>query len=73
MGDFGVPTDAQLAKINKLAKRKLSAEELFVYPHKMAGDMIIPERYIQLTVPLLKVFADDANAGVAFLLNHSWT
>jgi len=73
LSKFGVPTDAQLAKINKVAKRKLSAEELFVYPHKMAGDMIIPERYTQLTKPLLKEFVNNSNAGVAFLLNHSWT
>ena len=73
MAKFGIPTDERLAKINKLAKRTLSADELFVYPHKMAGDMIIPERHVQLTIPLLDQFVQNANAGVAFLLNHSWT
>jgi hypothetical protein len=69
---FGVPTNAQLAKINKLAKRTLSAEEVFVFPSKLAGDMIIPDRYVQLTKELLDVFAADADKGVSFLLDHSW-
>ena len=72
MSEFGVPTDKQLAKINKLAKRKLKKEEVFVFPGKLAGDMIIPERYIQLTKELLDVFAKDANKGVSLLLDHSW-
>ena len=70
---FGVPTDKHLEKINKMAKRTLSKDEVFVYPHKMAGDMIIPHRYIQLTKQLLNVFVNNANDGVAFLLDHSWT
>ncbi|HUV84315.1 MAG TPA: hypothetical protein VMV86_01320, partial [Methanosarcinales archaeon] len=69
---FGVPTDEQLAKINKLAKRTLSVEEVFVWPSKLAGDMIIPDRYVQLTKELLDVFAADANKGVSFLIDHSW-
>lgn len=69
---FGVPTDEQLTKINKLSKRTLSAEEVFVFPSKLAGDMIIPDRYVQLTKELLDVFATDANKGVSFLLDHSW-
>lgn len=72
MTEFGVPTDKQLAKINKLAKRKLKKEEVFVFPSKLAGDMIIPDRYIQLTKELLEVFAKDANKGVSLLLDHSW-
>jgi len=70
---FGTPTSAQLEKINKMAKRPLTKEEIFVYSHKMAGDMIIPNRYMQLTKPLLNVFREDANKGVSFLLGHSWT
>lgn len=73
MSKFGVPTEAQLAKINKHSRRPLTADEVFVYPHKMAGDMIIPERHIQLTKPLLEMFVKNANAGVAFLLDHSWS
>ena len=72
MSKFGVPTDEQLAKINKLAKRTLTAEEVFVWPSKLAGDMIIPDRYVQLTKELLDVFAADANKGVSFLIDHSW-
>lgn len=69
---FGVPSNEQLAKINKLAKRTLSVEEVFVWPSKLAGDMIIPDRYVQLTKELLDVFAADANKGVSFLIDHSW-
>ena len=72
MSDFGIPTDAQLTKINKLAKRTLSKDEVFVFPSKLAGDMIIPERYIQLTKDLLDVFSSYANQGVSLLLDHSW-
>ncbi|MGJ0847389.1 hypothetical protein ACR77J_11930 [Tissierella praeacuta] len=70
---FGVPTDEQLAKINKLAKRTLSKDEVFVFPNKLAGDMIIPERNVQLTKELLDVFSSDANKGVSLLLDHSWS
>lgn len=72
MSKFGVPTDAQLQKINKLSKRTLSKDEVFVFPSKLAGDMIIPERYTQLTKELLDVFAKDAKNGVSLLLDHSW-
>ena len=73
MSKFGVPTEAQLAKINKLAKRTLSADEVFVFPTKLAGDMIIPNRYVQLTKELLDVYAEDAKNGVSLLLDHSWS
>lgn len=72
MAEFGIPTDEQLAIINKLAKRNLTKEEVFVFPNKLAGDMIIPDRYVQLTKELLDVFAADAKAGVSLLLDHSW-
>jgi len=70
---FGVPTEEQLAKINKLAKRTLSADEVFVFPTKLVGDMIIPNRYVQLTKELLDVYAEDAKKGVALMLDHSWS
>lgn len=72
MSKFGVPTDEQLSKINKLSKRTLSKDEVFVFPSKLAGDMIIPNRYIQLTKELLDTFSIDANKGVSLLLDHSW-
>lgn len=73
MSNFGVPNDEQLSKINKLAKRTLSKDEVFVFPNKLAGDMIIPERNVQLTKELLDVFSSDANKGVSLLLDHSWS
>lgn len=73
MAKFGVPTEAQLAKINKLAKRQLSADEVFAFSGKSAGDIMIPGRYIRLSPELLKVMADDAQKGVSFMLNHNWS
>ncbi len=69
---FGVPTDAQLKIINKLAKKTLSADDVFVFPGKLAGDMIIPDRYVRLMPELLRVFKDNAQKGVSLLLDHSW-
>lgn len=73
MTKFGIPTDEQLGKINKLSKRTLTKEEVFVFPSKLAGDMIIPGRNVQLTKGLLDVFSENANKGVSLLLDHSWT
>ncbi len=73
MPKFGTPTDEQLAKINKLTKRELSADEVFVFSGKSAGDMMIPGRYMKLSPELLKVMADDAKKGVSFMLNHNWS
>lgn len=72
MSKYGIPTDEQLAKINKLSRRSLEKEEVFVFPNKLAGDMIIPNRHVQLTKELLDVFSTDANKGVSLLLDHSW-
>lgn len=72
MAKFGVPTEAQLAKINKLAPKTFSAEEVFFFTGKSAGDMIIENRYIQLSKELLDTFITNAKEGVSWLLNHSW-
>ena len=72
LAEFGVPTAGQLEKINALAKRTLSADEVFVFPNKLAGDMVIPERYIQLHKSLLEVFKQDAIKGVSLMVDHSW-
>lgn len=73
MTKFGVPSDEQLAKINKLAKRTLSKEELFVFSGSSAGDMLIPGRHTKLSHELLQTMVDDAKHGVSFMLNHSWS
>jgi hypothetical protein len=73
MSKFGMPTDEQLAKINKLAKRTLSADEVFTFSGKSAGDMMIPGRYMKLSPELLKVMMEDAKKGVSFMLNHNWS
>lgn len=73
MSKFGVPTEEQLAKINKLAKRTLSADEVFAFSGKSAGDIIIPGRYMKLSPQLLQVMVDDAKKGVSFMLNHNWS
>lgn len=72
MSEYGVPTSGQLDKINALAKRTLSKDEVFVFPTKMIGDALIPERYTKLDKTLLEVFRGDARTGVAFMLDHAW-
>ncbi|MSU01941.1 hypothetical protein [Tissierella pigra] len=72
MSNFGIPTDEQLAKINKLAKRTLSKDEVFVFSGKSAGDMMIPNRNTKLSLELLQVMVADAKHGVSFMLNHNW-
>lgn len=69
---FGVPTSKQMEMINRLAKVKLQPEQVFVFPDKLVGDMVIPDRYIQIHKSLLNVFKKDAQAGVSLLLDHSW-
>lgn len=67
-----MPTPSQLEKINKLAKRPLSADDVFVFTSKMVGDMIIPGRFMQIHKSLLEVFKEDTKQGIAFMLDHSW-
>ena len=69
---FGTPTPSQMEQINKLAKVALKPEQVFSFPAKLAGDMVIPNRYIKLDKSLLNVFKKDAQAGVALMLDHSW-
>lgn len=70
---FGVPTDEQLAKINKMTKRTLSKDEVFAFSGKSAGDLMIPNRHTKLSRELLQVMVDDARKGVSFMLNHNWS
>lgn len=70
--EYGVPTPTQLDMINKLARVPLTKEQVFVFSAKLAGDMIIPNRYIQLHRSALDTFKNDAKSGVALMLDHSW-
>ena len=72
MADFGVPTAGQLEKINALAKRTLSKDEVFAFSTKMVGDALLTERYMKLHKSLLELYKTDAKAGVAFMLDHAW-
>lgn len=72
MADFGVPTAGQLDKINALAKRALSKDEVFAFSTKMVGDALLTERYMKLHKSLLELYKTDAKAGVAFMLDHAW-
>jgi hypothetical protein len=73
LADFGVPTAGQLEKINALAKRTLSKDEVFAFSTKMVGDALLPERYMKLHKTLLEVYKNDARTGVAFMLDHAWS
>lgn len=61
-----------MERINELAKVELEPEQVFVFPDKLAGDMVIPDRYMQIHKSLLNVFKENAIAGVSMLLDHSW-
>jgi len=61
-----------MERINELAKVELEPEQVFVFPDKLVGDMIIPDRYMQIHKSLLNVFKENAIAGVSMLLDHSW-
>lgn len=69
---FGIPTKKQMELINGLAKVELKPEQVFTFNAKLVGDMIIPNRYIQVHKSLLNVFKEDAKTGVALMLDHSW-
>lgn len=69
---YGKPTAKQLAKINKLSKRPLSEDEVFVFTAKLIGDGIVPSRMSKISLPLLREFKKDALTGVSFLIDHPW-
>jgi hypothetical protein len=70
---FGKPTPSQLEKINALAKRPLSPEEVFTFSAKMVGDAMIKHPWpVKLHKSLLEVFKKDTLSGVAFMLDHPW-
>ena len=71
--EFGIPTDEQLAKVNKLAPKTLSSDEVFIFSSKAAGDMMIPKRFMNISKELLQVMVDDAQKGVSFMYNHNWS
>ena len=70
--EYGTPTNKQMEMINELAKVELEPEQVFVFPDKLVGDMIIPNRYMQISKQLLNVFKEDANSGVSLLIDHPW-
>ena len=70
--EYGTPTNKQMELINELAKVELEPEQVFVFPDKLVGDMIIPNRYMQISKQLLNVFKDDAKAGISLLIDHPW-
>lgn len=69
---YGTPTPSQLEKINLLAKRPLSAEDVFVFPDRAIGDGLIPTRMTRVHKSLLEVFKADARSGVSLMIDHPW-
>ena len=72
MKQYGTPTPKQLEKINLLAKRPLSAEDVFVFAGKAIGDGLIPTRYMRVHKSLMEAFKVDALKGVSLMLDHAW-
>lgn len=66
-------TDQRLAQIQKFARRNLSKDEVFAFSNKSAGDMLIPGRSIRLSPEFLQQCVKDAQFGVSFMFNHSWS
>lgn len=66
-------TDQRLSRIQKFAKRNLLKDEVFAFSNKSAGDMLIPGRHIRLSPEFLQQCVKDAQFGVSFMFNHSWS
>ncbi|OPX46404.1 hypothetical protein CLHUN_02200 [Ruminiclostridium hungatei] len=66
-------TDQRLSRIQKFARRNLSKDEVFAFSNKSAGDMLIPGRSIRLSPEFLQQCVKDAQFGVSFMFNHSWS
>ena len=69
---YGEPTTAQLNKINKFSKRKLTKEEVFVTHARFVGDGLLKDRAVKLDESLLRLYMKNAKSGVAFMLDHPW-
>lgn len=69
---YGTPTAGQLEKINALARRPLSAEDVFVFADKAVGDGLIPTRLYRAHKSLIEVFKADAKRGVSLMIDHAW-
>jgi hypothetical protein len=64
--------DAALVLANRRAKKKMSAEQVYLYTLEATSNVYLPDRYGFLSTSTLKNAAQDANAGVAFLSSHNW-
>lgn len=64
------PTKQQLTKINNMAQRDLTEDEVYVFRSLMVDDLLIPDRYIKIHESLLRTCVIDANKCVPLLLNH---
>jgi len=69
---FGRPTAGQLAKINALAKKELSADDVFVYRNMLVGDQMVPRRYIRIHKSMLDVMLQHTKQGIAQIDSHLW-
>ena len=69
---YGVPTSKQMEMINRLARIPLEPEQVFVFNAKLVGDMVIPNRYMQIHKSLLNVVQGRCQNRVALMLDHSW-
>ena len=69
-----IPTDEQWEKMKKHIKGdNYKKENFFVFETLAVGDKVVPNRYMKLTPALLEVMKEDAQKGVALMLNHNWS
>lgn len=66
----GVATAADMARINIHANPPLQPEDVFVFPCVMASRAMRRDRNWSFGDTSLKQFAEDADAGVPYLLSH---
>lgn len=69
---FGRPTPAQMIKINALAKKELSPEDVFTYKNMLVGDQMVPRRYIRIHKSMLEAMLKNVKQGVAQIDSHLW-
>lgn len=67
------PTEAQLAKINTMAKVPLTADEVYVHQFRLIGTEFIPSRYIKFDMSALEKYLQDAyNGDTVQIFDHTF-
>ena len=67
------PTPEQLAKINTMAKKELTADEVYVHNYRLIGTKFIPSHALQFDRSLLDIYLSNVLSGdVVQIADHSF-